>query len=131
MERIGVETSLHAKAGRLLQMVIRYKKLEELLNVRKQMNDMKISCAPTNSGHESWDNINWNRCNAMIRKLQARIVKAQKEGRYGKVKALQWTLTHSFSAKAMAVKRVTTNKGNKTSGIDKIIWSTSDAKFNQ
>jgi len=131
MERIGVETSLHAKAGRLLQMVIRYKKLEELLNVRKQMNDMKISCAPTNSGHENWDNINWNRCNAMIRKLQARIVKAQKEGRYGKVKALQWTLTHSFSAKAMAVKRVTTNKGNKTSGIDKIIWSTSDAKFNQ
>ncbi len=36
-----------------------------------------------------------------------RIAKAIREGRYGKVKALQWILTHSFIGKTIAVKRVT------------------------
>jgi hypothetical protein len=36
-----------------------------------------------------------------------RIVKATQAGRHNKVKALQWLLTHSFSGKASAVKRVT------------------------
>ena len=31
-------------------------------------------------------------------------------GKFGKVKALQWTLTHSFYAKALAVKRVTSTE---------------------
>ena len=39
--------------------------------------------------------------------LQARIVKAIQEGRWGKVKALQYLLTHSFSGKALAIRRVT------------------------
>jgi N-terminal domain of reverse transcriptase len=43
--------------------------------------------------------------------LQARIVKATQEGRWNKVKALQWLLTHSHSGKAIAVKRVTENQG--------------------
>jgi RNA-directed DNA polymerase len=64
-----------------------------------------------------------------VNKLQARIVKAQKEGRYGRVKALQWTLTHSFYAKALAVKRVTSNNGSKTAGVDHVLWATSNAKF--
>jgi len=51
-----------------------------------------------------------------------RIVKAQQEGRNGKVKALQWLLTHSFSAKLLAIKRVTSNKGKDTPGIDRILW---------
>ena len=32
-------------------------------------------------------------------------------GRTGKVKSLQWLLTHSFYGRALAVKRVTSNKG--------------------
>ena len=35
-------------------------------------------------------------------------------GHYNKVKSLQWLLTHSFYAKALAVKRVTSNKGKNT-----------------
>jgi hypothetical protein len=35
-------------------------------------------------------------------------------GRWGKVKALQRLLTCSFSGKALAVKRVTENKGKRT-----------------
>jgi RNA-directed DNA polymerase len=41
---------------------------------------------------------------------------------------LQWTLTHSFSGKALAVKRVTENQGKKTPGVDGATWSTPEAK---
>ena len=58
-----------------------------------------------------------------------RIVKAQKEGHYSKVKSLQWMLTHSFYAKALAVKRVTSNRGKNTSGVDHELWLTPQAKF--
>jgi len=44
------------------------------------------------------------------------------------VKALQWILTHSFSGKALAVRRVTENQGKKTPGVDGITWSTPEAK---
>ena len=59
-----------------------------------------------------WHSIDWARCHREVRRLQARIVKATQEGRHGRVKALQWLLTHSFSGKALAVKRVTENRGN-------------------
>lgn len=94
------------------------------------MNEIKTSCAPTDRQINSWEGIDWNKCELEVRKLQARIVKAQKESRYGKVKALQWLLTHSFAAKALAVKRVTSNKGKNTSGVDKVLWSTPVAKAN-
>jgi RNA-directed DNA polymerase len=45
------------------------------------------------------------------------------------VKALQWLLTHSFSGKALAVKRVTENKGKRTPGVDRLIWRTPKAKL--
>ena len=75
------------------------------------MNEIKTSCAPADSRNLTWDGMNWSKCETYVRKLQARIVKAQKEGRHNKVKTLQWMLTHSFYAKALAVKRVTSNKG--------------------
>ncbi|QGY45914.1 group II intron reverse transcriptase/maturase [Maribellus comscasis] len=93
------------------------------------MNDIKTSCASTDWQWDTWNGIDWDKCRTAVDKLQARIVKAHKEGRHGKVKALQWTLTHSFYAKALAVKRVTSNKGSKTAGVDHAIWSTPNAKF--
>lgn len=51
-------------------------------------------------------------------------MKATKEGRYNKVKALQHLLAHSFSGKALAVKRVTENPGRNTAGVDGVIWNT-------
>jgi RNA-directed DNA polymerase len=91
------------------------------------MNANQTACATSDSVAD-WDSIDWNRCEREVKKLQARIVKAQKEGRYGKVQALQWTLTHSFYAKALAVKRVTTNNGSKTSGVDHELWTTPTSK---
>ena len=94
------------------------------------MNEIKISCAPADQVTDNWESIDWNICQAKVRKLQARIVKAQKEGKYDKVKSLQWILTHSFAAKALAVKRVTSNKGKHTSGVDNVQWSTPLSKLN-
>ena len=47
-----------------------------------------------------WQAINWSNAHRVVRRLQARIVQATQAGRWGKVKALQRLLTHSFSAKA-------------------------------
>ena len=77
----------------------------------------------------SWHNIDWNNVHCNVRRLQARIVKATQEGRWGKVKALQRLLTRSFSGKALAVKRVTENKGKDTPGVDGILWNTPDRKM--
>ena len=86
------------------------------------------SCAPTcRAGN--WDSIDWNKARAYVKKLQMRIVKAQQEGHYSKVKTLQWLLTHSFYAKALAVKRVISNRGKNTAGVDHELWLTPEAKF--
>ncbi len=91
------------------------------------MNTVTTACAA--SGLElDWYSINWAECHRQVRRLQARIVKATQEGRWNKVKALQWLLTHSFSGKAIAVKRVTENNGKKTPGVDGETWSTPEAK---
>ncbi|MDC2665003.1 reverse transcriptase N-terminal domain-containing protein, partial [Bacteroides ovatus] len=86
------------------------------------------SCAPTDNLQTNWDRIDWTKAEQAVKKLQARIVKAQKEGRTGKVKTLQWTLTHSFYAKALAVKRVTSNGGGSTPGVDMETWEKPEAK---
>jgi RNA-directed DNA polymerase len=78
----------------------------------------------------TWDGINWAAIQRHVRGLQARIVKATQVGRHNKAKALQWLLTHSFSGKALAVKRVTENKGKNTPGVDKVIWKTPEANIN-
>ncbi|EEU4853590.1 group II intron reverse transcriptase/maturase [Salmonella enterica] len=76
----------------------------------------------------TWPSIDWGKCRREVRKLQVRIAKATREGRHNKVKSLQWLLTHSFSGKALAVRRVTENQGGKTPGVDRIRWSTPNAK---
>jgi RNA-directed DNA polymerase len=94
------------------------------------MNAASLNIACASSGIEMhWHGIDWAGCHQNARRLQARIVKATKEGRWGKVKALQWLLTHSWSGKALAVKRVTENDGKKTAGVDKVTWSTPEAKM--
>ena len=75
-----------------------------------------------------WKLIDWKKVNRNVKQLQARIVKAIEAGRSGKVKALQWLLAHSFSGKALAVRRVTENRGKKTAGVDGEIWDTTQKK---
>jgi membrane protease YdiL (CAAX protease family) len=72
--------------------------------------------------------INWKKAHRNVRRLQARIVKAKKGGKKRKVRALQFILTRSLSARALAVKRVTTNGGKRTPGIDGEVWDTPHQK---
>jgi RNA-directed DNA polymerase len=89
--------------------------------------NVKKTCAPGNHMN-NWHNINWKKAHHKVKKLQARIAKATKEGRYNRVKSLQWILTHSFSAKVITVKRVTENQGKSTPGVDGITWFNPELK---
>ena len=84
--------------------------------------------APTR--FKAWKTINWDAAQKQVRSLQLRIAKATREGKKGKVKALQWILSHSMAAKALAVKRVTQNKGAKTPDVDNVRWITPAQKLN-
>ena len=92
------------------------------------MNAGPSACAPSDPAR-AWDQLDWSDHGRQIRRLQARIVKATREGRWGRVKALQRLLTHSFSGKALAVKRVTGNQGKRTSGVDGSLWLTPGSKW--
>jgi RNA-directed DNA polymerase len=78
----------------------------------------------------NWEAINWRTIEQQVKRLQMRIAKATRERRWGKVKSLQWLLTHAFSAKLLAVRRVTRNSGRKTPGVDGIVWKTPAQKLN-
>src|SRR3984957_7073544 len=76
-----------------------------------------------------WYAIDWPAINRNVRRLQVRIVQATKAGRWGRVRALQRLLTHSYSGKVHAVRRVTENTGKKTPGVDGEIWDTPEKKI--
>ena len=75
-----------------------------------------------------WHSIPWKTVKENVRRLQARIVQATKASKWHKVQALQDLLTHSFSGKALAVRRVTENPGKNTPGVDKVIWKDPQSK---
>jgi RNA-directed DNA polymerase len=75
-----------------------------------------------------WHAIPWHKVWRNVRRLQARIVKAIQEGRWHKVQALVYLLTHSFSGRAAAILRVTTNAGATTPGVDGEVWNTPELK---
>lgn len=76
-----------------------------------------------------WKSINWNEAETYVNRLQVRIAKATQDKKWNTVKRLQYLLTHSYYAKALAVRKITTNKGKNTSGVDKELWSTPASKM--
>ena len=88
---------------------------------------LNVTCA-SSAETTDWSAINWRTVYSSVRRIQVRIAKATKEERWGKVKSLQRLLTHSYYGKLVAVQRVTSNKGKRTSGIDGKVWSTDRQK---
>jgi len=94
--------------------------------------------APRDRDARAWEAIDWRHARRQVRRLQVRIAQAVKEDRWGRARALQRILTRSFYAKALAegqapsvvrpaltsvaVKRVTSNKGKNTPGVDGVLW---------
>jgi RNA-directed DNA polymerase len=123
MDRIGVERRSDITLRESEQTSLRSlftRELDQPTKEEKQMTVTKAGAA-SRKGVE-WQAIDWAKAHHNVRRLQARIVKAVQAGRWGKVKALQHLLTHSFSAKALAIKRVTENKGKRTPGVDGELW---------
>lgn len=78
---------------------------------------------------DRWSSIDWKKAQRQVKRLQVRIAKAVKINRWNRVKALEFLLTHSFHAKLLAVKRVTSNKGKNTPGVDGVRWRGARAKW--
>ena len=101
------------------------KEIMEPFKKRKRMiKDNELVNKPT-----AWKQIDWKKCYRIVKGLQSRIVKATKAKQWGKVRSLQWILTHSFSARALAVRQVTENSGKRTAGIDGEVWNNPETKF--
>jgi RNA-directed DNA polymerase len=90
---------------------------------------MDLSIGASSNRANEWQAIDWPAVRRHVRRLQLRIAKAIRAGKHGKAKALQWLLTHSRSAKLLAVKQVTENKGAKTPGVDNVLWRTDRQKY--
>jgi RNA-directed DNA polymerase len=80
-------------------------------------------------GGRAWDQVDWPIVHRRVRGLQIRIAKATRDQDWRRVKALQRFLVNSYSAKVLAVKRVSENDGKRTPGVDGEIWTTPEAKW--
>ena len=87
------------------------------------------SCAPSDLPFKDWADIPWSRYEKQVQKLQRRIAKAVRDRKFGKARSLQNILTRSLAARALAVKRVTTNTGARTPGVDRVRWTTHKQKM--
>ncbi|NEO79929.1 group II intron reverse transcriptase/maturase [Moorena sp. SIO4G3] len=80
---------------------------------------MKKSKARGFAPQSEWNRIDWRKLERVVFKLQKRIYRASSRGNVRVVRKLQKTLMKSWSAKMLAVRKVTQqNKGKKTAGID-------------
>jgi len=91
--------------------------------------DLHRSVGASSTPSQDWKSLPWDNIRRQVRRLQVRIAKAISQKRFNKARALQWILTHSYWAKLLAVKRVTTNKGHRTPGVDKKVWRTDQQKL--
>lgn len=77
--------------------------------------------APSNDA-QRWLAVDWPEVEKHVYRLQVRIAKSIREQQWGKARALQHLLSRSQAAKLLAVKRVISNKGSRTAGIDGVTW---------
>lgn len=78
-----------------------------------------------------WNTVNWRIVISIVNRLQSRIVKAVKQEDEKLIRGLQRLLKRSLAAKLLAVRRVTSNRGIKTSGVDRVKLNTPKAKWQE
>ena len=68
---------------------------------------------------DRWNTLPWKSIQRKVFKLHKRIYRASRRGDSRTVRTLQRLLMHSWSAKLLAVRRITQdNQGKKTAGVD-------------
>ena len=91
--------------------------------------DLHGSIGASSGRKKEWDSLDWTTIRQQLRRRQMRMARAIRETHHGKARALQWLLTHCSSAKLLAVKRVTENKGCNTPGVDNKVWRSDQQKL--
>lgn len=76
-----------------------------------------------------WQSIDWAKAEKQVARMQARISKATISKNSNDMERFSYLLTHSYHAKAIAVRTVTSNKGSKTPGVDNVLWLTDADKM--
>jgi len=91
------------------------------MNISKTQNNLTVE----------WNQINWRKAERLTFKLQKRIFQASERGDVKAVRKLQKTLIRSWSAKCIAVRRVTQdNQGKNTAGVDGVKALTPKQRIN-
>jgi RNA-directed DNA polymerase len=92
--------------------------------------DMPILTVKKDKSTGEWKHINWRKLEKCVYKLQKRIYKASERGDVKAIRRLQKTLMKSWSARVLAVRRVTQdNQGKKTAGVDGVKLLTPKQRF--
>ena len=78
---------------------------------------------------EDFESVDWKSVESHVRGLQISISKAIIKGKNNLAKRKCYLLVHSHDAKLLAVRKVTTNQGRYTAGVDGEIWVTNQQKF--
>ena len=76
-----------------------------------------------------WNSIDWNEVILRVNRLQTRIAKATYNENWNLVKRLTYLLTQSYSAKLLAVRTITQNRGRRTAGVDGQLWKNASDKM--
>ncbi|MFM7710706.1 MAG: group II intron reverse transcriptase/maturase [Ferruginibacter sp.] len=88
-----------------------------------------FSTSPNRKIADNYRDIDWKQCNVDLRHKQAKILWAFREKNDKKVLELQQALVRSFAARAISVRKVVTNDGKNTPGVDGITWKTDAEKL--
>lgn len=98
-------------------------------NIEEAGGNTSRSDAASSNKPSDWHSIDWKLVMKFVGKAQLRIAQAVMDKDFRRVARLQRNLVRSWQAKALAVRKVTTNRGKRTSGIDRELWGTPKFKW--
>ena len=93
------------------------------------MENVRNDAAPLDESID-WQSIDWKAVMQFVGKAQSVIAQAETEKDFRRVARLTRSLIRSWQAKALAVRKVTDNKGKRTRGVDRVLWDTPKKKWN-
>lgn len=83
-----------------------------------------------NKGLHPWKQIDWKASNIKLLGLQAKLYNALRLGQGQQtIKQIHNEILTSFDCRVLAVRKVTTNKGGKTAGVDGKLWTRDEQKW--
>jgi len=82
---------------------------------------MKLKLDQFNKNAQNWTQIDWAAARINLAGLQYEILKAYKSDNKTEVRHAQNNLVRNFSARCLAVRKVTSNKGKNTHGSDGVL----------